>query len=97
MELFYEGEWKIVRVRTTETAAAAAARIVCRQVGYPFSNGTRDFGRGSGPLGVNIYQCTGNEERVEHCAHWGWSNELCSPSCTDLSVSCRGEYVQITI
>ena len=79
------------------TATVAAARIVCRQAGYPFSNGTRDFGQGSGPLGVDIYRCTGDEERVEHCWHTGWNIELCISPCTDLSVSCRGEYVQRTM
>ena len=84
-------------MRVWTTATVAAARIACRQVGYPFSNGTRYFGQESGPVGVEIIQCTGDEERVEQCVHWGWSNDLCSSSCTDLSVSCRGEYVQRTM
>ena len=105
VELFYEGKWGRVSVssRTVATAAtaaaadaaaaaAAAARVACRQAGYPYSDGTVDFGQGRGPFWVGFGFCTGDEERIEQCSHNGW-RAFC-PSCLDLGVRCRGECVQ---
>ena len=89
VELFYEGEWG--RVRIDMFSAAAAARVACRQVGYPYSDGTGDFGQGSGPVWVAIWSCIGDEERIEQCYHGGWRMILAFP---DFGVKCRGDFVQ---
>ena len=98
VELFYEGEWGRVGVyryfatTTAEAAVAAvAARVACRQVGYPYSDGTRDFGPGSGPVWVSIISCNGDEERVEQCRHDSWKEIYYS---IVLGVRCRGECLQ---
>ena len=89
VELFYEGEWG--RVRIEVSSAAAAARVACRQVGYPYSDGTGDFGQGSGPVSVGIWACTGDEERIEQCYHGGW--RMIIAFLPDFGVKCRGEVV----
>ena len=91
MELFYEGKWREVG-GYRYTLGAAVARVACRQVGYPYSNGTRDFGRRSGPVWVVIRSCNGDEERVEQCEHYGWRRVHTVKGI--LAVSCRGECLQ---
>ena len=85
VELFYEGEWGTV-VADSDTVA----RVACRQAGYPYTKGTGSFERGSGPVWVEIWRCTGDEERVEQCDHWGWRFFSFH---SDLGVRCRGECV----
>ena len=92
VELFYEGEWGGVN-DDIYTTAAAAARVACQQVGYPYSNGTGYFGQGSGPVWVSIRSCTGDEEKIEQCSHDGWRDQFRSPY-PDFGVRCRGECVQ---
>ena len=88
VELFYEGQWGRVVVDSSDTAAA---RVACRQAGYLYMEGTQSFGRGSGPVWLVIRTCTGSEERLERCEHWGWRFNPC-PWCADLGVRCGGEY-----
>ena len=90
VELFYEREWKGAFVyRYT----AAAVRVACRQVGYPYSDGrgTGEFRSGSIQVWIAIWSCNGDEERVEQCEHFGFRNNYIS---TDIGVRCRGEWLQ---
>ena len=90
VELFYEGEWG--RVVVNSSNSDTVARVACRQAGYPYTEGTGSFEQGSGPVWVVISWCTGDEERVEQCFHYGWHVNLCL-SCPDLGVRCRGKCV----
>ena len=87
VELFYEGEWG--RVFQSSTSNAAKAHVACRQAGYPYSEGLQSFGQGSGPVWLFILGCTGDEERVEQCWHYGWRRMYSFQS--DLGVRCRGK------
>ena len=73
-------------------STAAVARVACRQVGYPYSDGTRYFGPGSSTVWVDIISCNGDEERIEQCEHFGWRRFI--DFITTAGVSCRGEYLQ---
>ena len=73
MELFYEGEWGIV-----DANSGAAARVACRQAGYPYTEDIGFFGQGIGTVRVDILHCTGDEERVEQCYHNGWRDNRLS-------------------
>ena len=88
VELFYDGEWR--RVLVSSDSSDTVARVACQQAGYPYTEGTGSFGQGSGPVWVSIWRCTGDEERVEQCYHYGWRYNNC-PSCLALNVRCRGE------
>ena len=85
VELFYEGGW-----RRVAGFGFTAARVACRQVGYPYSDGTRDFGQGNSTVWVVIWSCNGDEERVEQCLHTGW--KIITNSVT--GVRCRGKCLQ---
>ena len=87
VELFYEGEWW--RVLQDNPPIAALADVACRQAGYPYSEGLQSFGQGSGPAWLEIFECTGDEERVEQCTHLGW--RIILSISFDLSVRCRGK------
>ena len=97
VELYYEGEWGRVLqylgffpYRTIPYSPAAVAHVVCWQAGYPYSEGVKLFGHGSGPPWLAIFQCTGDEERVEQCGHfYGWRSIYLSDP--DLGVRCRGK------
>ena len=94
VELFYGGEWR--RVLRSDVARATIANVACRQAGYPYSEGLQSFEQGSGPAWLAIFECTGDEERVEQCLHF---KRLCLPClelifchpCSDLGVKCRGK------
>ena len=92
VELFYEGEWGRVVIVIPD---AAVARVACRQAGYPYSEGLQSFEQGSGPAWLDIFGCTGDEERVEQCGHfYGWRSIY--SSLLDLGVRCRGKYEKDT-
>ena len=88
VKLFYEGEWG--RVLRHSIPNAAVAHAACRQAGYPYSEDRHSFGQGSGPVWLEIFACTGDEERVEQCWHNGWRSILSYPP--DLGVRCSGKY-----
>ena len=102
VELFYEEEWGRLRYFSDEVRLhfqipyynAQMADVACRQAGYPYSEGLQSFGQGSGPVWLGILGCTGDEERLEQCLHYGWRRRIClSDLCPDrdLSVRCRGK------
>ena len=84
VELFYEGEWGRV-----VNAPPGVADVACQQAGYPYSEGFQLFEQGNGTVWIVIFVCTGDEERVEQCLHFGWRNIFLIPS--DLGVRCRGK------
>ena len=55
--------------------------VACRHLGFTGANATRwgaYFGRGSGPVLLNVIQCTGKESYIWDCSHLGWNNaDLC--------------------
>ena len=96
VELFYEGEWgRVLHFEAQQFLPspfewAAVAHVACRQAGYPYSEGLQSFGQVSGPVWlVIIFVCTGDEERVEQCWHYGWRKIFSFQS--DLGVRCRGK------
>ena len=103
VELFYEREWRrVLRYPLNDSenfflshfVRATVADVSCRQAGFPYSEGLQSFGQGSGPVWLVIFGCTGDEERVEQCFHYGWRS--IPPSFPDLSVRCRGKYEKDT-
>ncbi|XP_028407337.1 scavenger receptor cysteine-rich type 1 protein M130-like [Dendronephthya gigantea] len=76
------------------------ARVVCRQLGY--HNAVRTLQRsevipGSGPIWLNNVQCTGEEESIKSCLHYGWgvSYSSCSHD-RDAGVECS-ERLDVTV
>ncbi|NXA44260.1 DMBT1 protein, partial [Eudromia elegans] len=69
------------------------AAVVCRQLGCGSAvripqNGY--FGRGSGPIWLNLVRCKGTEAALSECAHNGWGKRYCSRA-WDAGVVCSGK------
>ena len=94
IELFYEGQWG--RVVIDWTRGAAVDDVACQQTGYPYSEGLQLFRKGSGPVWLVIFECTGDEERVEQCEHDGWRSIYIYSFPLDIGVRCRGKYEKDT-
>ncbi len=67
------------------------ADVVCRQLGYQSGVASRGgkFGEGTGPIWLDDVMCSGQEERLEDCAHPGWGREDCK-HIEDAGVLCVG-------
>lgn len=81
VEVFYSGEWGTVC--DDNWADAANARVVCRQLGLPYSGARAEttnayYGQGSGRIWLDDVSCTGSEGRLDQCGRrnnqWGSNN-----------------------
>ncbi|CAH1245085.1 DMBT1 [Branchiostoma lanceolatum] len=71
------GEWRTV---CDDNWNINNARVVCRQMGYPDAAEAKIaayFGQGSGTIGLDDVDCTGNETSLFECAHSGWGISNC--------------------
>ena len=70
----------------------ASADVVCRQLGFP---GVVDvyksarYGQGTGPIWLDVVDCSGYESSLLFCAHRRMGDHNCGHS-EDVSVQCRG-------
>ncbi|XP_028407369.1 deleted in malignant brain tumors 1 protein-like [Dendronephthya gigantea] len=56
------------------------ARVVCRQLGYPGAVRalhSQQVPSGSGQIWLNEVSCTGKEENITSCPHYGWGVHNC--------------------
>ena len=66
------------------------AEVVCRQLGYPTSDAnTAYFGQGTGPIWLDIVQCTGSETHLVNCTNSGIGRHNCGHN-QDIGVNCLG-------
>ena len=67
------------------------AKVVCRQLGLPFSAALAIlyafFGQGSEHIFMDDVQCTGTESSLDQCGHNGWTVHNCGHN-KDASVIC---------
>ena len=64
--------------------------VVCRQLGFDGVNATRVkayYGKGSGPILLDIVHCTGDESYIWDCRHLGWNDHYCDHS-EDAGLDC---------
>ena len=72
------------------------AKVICRQLGYPFTVGilaTRLIEQGTGPIWLDNLRCSGDEKSIADCEHPGWGIHDCSHS-EDIGVMCASEFVR---
>ena len=73
--------------------------VVCRQLGFstPYTYYTgATYGQGCGPVFIDDLDCSGDEERLEHCFH----RSVCSTNCDhsqDVAVYCYCKLPIITV
>ncbi|XP_078354327.1 uncharacterized protein LOC144638916 [Oculina patagonica] len=71
------------------------AHVVCRMLGYPravaFTTGSTFGGAKGGPILLDEVNCTGNENTLAACPHFGWGNSDCNHT-EDAGVICDFNY-----
>ena len=91
VEVVVNGEWGTVCDIGWDTNDAS---VVCRQLGYPIVQDvyySAYFGQGSGRVWLAYLQCTGEEESLFNCGHYGIGQLYCSHY-WDAGVACsRGQ------
>ena len=74
VEISYNGTWGTV---CGENFDFKAARVVCRQLGFPDAERTlfrHAVPDGSGPVWINYLHCDGSESSLFSCRHDVWRN-----------------------
>ena len=68
------------------------AQVICRQLGYPEGNHQavryNPFGEGTGPIWLDDVFCTGTENNIMECSHYGWGNTEHCDHLQDAGVIC---------
>ena len=87
VEVFYRGYWGTICDRYWDIKDA---RVVCRQLGYPLAVRTLRRSQvipGSGRIWLANVDCTGEEQNLTSCTHYGWGVHSCSHN-QDAGVEC---------
>ena len=66
--------------------------VVCRQLNFTEAKAVMRYsdyyGRGSGPILLDIIKCTGNESYIWECSHLGWNVHMNCIHYLDVGVDC---------
>jgi hypothetical protein len=88
VEVFYQGEWGTV---CDDYWDVQDAKVICRQLGYNLSV-TTDIHAftakpGTGTIWLDDVKCSGSEESLDECMHYGWGRHNCNHN-EDVGVQC---------
>uniref|UniRef100_U3JS05 SRCR domain-containing protein n=1 Tax=Ficedula albicollis TaxID=59894 RepID=U3JS05_FICAL len=92
VELKHGGEWGSVCVLDSDREARWAS-VVCRQLGcgrVARASPYAPFGQGTGRIWLQPHFCTGTENSLEECPHFGWGRHFCGHERV-AGVTCTGE------
>ena len=88
IEVFFKNTWGIVCDNSCDDREA---KVVCRQLGLPYTNaravGGSTFGTESGPIWLDNLQCFGTESSLDQCIRYGWGYYAYNVHCS------RGEHL----
>ena len=89
VEILHNGKWGTVCANSWDTADA---RVVCRQLGFPYNDveapSNARFGEGTGDIWMDNVHCDGSEEELSDCPFNEWGSHDCVHS-MDASVICK--------
>ena len=92
VSLYYNGQWGTV---CDDQWDINDAYVVCRMLGYPkavaFTTRSSFGGAQDGPIWLDEVNCTGNENTLAACPHFGWGNSDCDHT-EDAGVICDFNY-----
>ena len=87
VEVFYADSWGTI---CDDNWSIEDADVVCRQLGYTGAIQALPrayFGAGSNLIWMDEVRCTGDEARIQDCAHDGWGVNNCA-HIEDAGVEC---------
>ncbi|XP_022088748.1 deleted in malignant brain tumors 1 protein-like [Acanthaster planci] len=87
VEVYYRCNWGTICQRRW---SIKDANVICRQLGYPSASQawySAHFGQGSGPILLDLVDCTGHEISIDQCTHSGWFSHNCYHT-SDVGVTC---------
>ncbi|KAG7275884.1 hypothetical protein CRUP_033297 [Coryphaenoides rupestris] len=87
VEVFHKGRWGTV---CDDQWDDSDAEVVCRHLGFgglAKAWSWAHYGQGSGPIMLDVVQCTGNELFLGQCRHGDWEQHNCDHM-EDAGVSC---------
>ena len=96
VEVLYNGVWGIV---CDDEWDINDATVVRRQLGFALAlEAVRyaRYGQGTGPILLDNFHCTGEEDRLQYCPHNGWKISNCVHA-EDAGVVCSSECVSIHV
>ena len=92
VSLYYDGQWGTV---CDDQWDINDAHVVCRMLGYPkalgFTSQSAFGGAQDGPIWMDEVNCTGSEDTLAACPHYGWGNSDCDHT-EDAGVICDFNY-----
>ncbi|NXB12774.1 DMBT1 protein, partial [Cnemophilus loriae] len=91
VEVKHGGEWGSVCVWDFDWEARWAM-VVCRQLGcgrVAKASPYAPFGQGTGRILLQPFFCSGTEDALENCPHFGWGKHFCGHE-RDVGVTCTG-------
>ena len=87
VEILHNGQWGTI---CDDLWDINDARVVCRQLGYPYAVKALQGGQvppGTGQIWLDNVRCTGSERNLTNCHHQGWGTHNCGHG-EDAGVEC---------
>ncbi|XP_072049862.1 neurotrypsin-like isoform X2 [Amphiura filiformis] len=92
VEVYHNGVWGTI---CDDHWDANDARVICRQLGLPYSSAhaliSGFYGQGSGPIWLDNVACSGSENSLTECRHSDWGKHNCA-HVEDAGVACIDGY-----
>ncbi|KAL5014467.1 hypothetical protein ScPMuIL_008737 [Solemya velum] len=91
IEILHSGQYGTI---CDDNFDEAAAKVVCRMLGFDPDRGVevQGFGQGQGQIWLDDVTCDGSEQHIQACKHAGWGLNNCDHS-EDVGVVCLGQYL----
>jgi len=88
VQVQHESEWGSICGRGV---GPAAAKLICKEMGFPGVERVEEAGRGSGRIWLSDLSCVGDEISATMCSHREWGNIGTCNHLNDLGVCCSGK------
>ena len=88
VEVFHNGEWGTICDWRWDLNDA---KVACRQLGYPYAISALSGIRvpdGFGRIWLSRVECTGSEQNLTNCYHYGWGYTFFCDHSRDAGVKC---------
>ena len=88
VQVRHQSEWGSI---CGQGVGQAAAKLICKEMGFPGVKRVEEAGRGSGRIWLSDLSCVGDEISATMCSHREWGNAGTCNHLNDLGVCCSGK------